>query len=153
MERKLIASIAVSATLLSGCYVVPVGPDGQLYAYPPGVIPTAALPPVASTGAPPPVTLHARLYPENEIAARTGVLTGSVVNLRNGKGRFELNYRGDTLVGEATRATDDERGGIAAASGARGAYMNCQYRMNSPTQGSGQCTFSDGARYQVHLGG
>lgn len=153
MELKLIASITASAALLTGCYVVPVGPDGQLYAYPPGVIPTATVPSGAPAGAPPPVTLHARLYPANDIASQTGVLTGSVVNLRNGKGRFELNYRGETLVGEATRATDDERGGVAAAAGARGAYMNCQYRMNTPTQGSGQCTFSDGARYQVHLGG
>ncbi len=30
---------AVSVALLSGCVAVPVGPDGQLYVYPPGVVP------------------------------------------------------------------------------------------------------------------
>jgi hypothetical protein len=31
--------------------------------------------------------------------------------------------------------------------------MQCEYQMNTPVQGSGTCSFSNGARYRVHLGG
>jgi hypothetical protein len=30
--------------------------------------------------------------------------------------------------------------------------MSCEYQMNTPYQGAGTCTFSNGARYQVHIG-
>jgi hypothetical protein len=30
--------------------------------------------------------------------------------------------------------------------------MTCEYQMSSPMQGAGTCSFSNGARYKVHLG-
>jgi hypothetical protein len=31
--------------------------------------------------------------------------------------------------------------------------MSCEYQMRTPVQGTGICSFSDGARFQVHIGG
>jgi hypothetical protein len=147
---NLTAALAFSA--LSGCYVVP-GPDGQLWHVVPGYTGTpAAVPPQAAAGAAMPVSLPVRLYPANEAATRTGVLTGSVVNMMTGKGRFQLNYEGETLSGEATRVDGDQRRGVASAYGPTGMFMSCEYQMNSPRQGAGTCTLSNGAKYQVHIG-
>ncbi len=154
--KTLALSAAAAGALLSGCVAVPVGPDGQLYVYPPGVVP-AALPPVAPPAGAQgpgqyPATLHARLYPANDIATQTGVVTGSVTNMMTGKGRFQLSYKGEMLTGEATRVDGDARRGVASAYGPSGTFMSCEYQMNNPRQGAGTCTFSDGARYQVHVG-
>ena len=92
------------------------------------------------------------MYPENEMATRTGVLTGTVVNMMNGKGRFQLNYQGETLSGEATRVDGDARKGVASAYGQSGTYMSCEYQMSTPRQGAGICSMSNGAKYQVHIG-
>lgn len=147
------------ATLaLSGCYVVPVAPDGVAYAPAvavPAPYPVNANPPVLApvvSAAPAPAVLQARLYPSNDVATQTGMLAGTVTNFMTGKGRFQLDYRGETLVGEATRAPGDQMGGIANAYGERGTYMSCAYRMTTPYQGTGTCSLSTGARYQVHLG-
>jgi hypothetical protein len=43
--------------------------------------------------------------------------------------------------------------GVASAFGPRGMYMSCEYQMNTPYQGASSCTFSNGAKYQLHLGG
>ncbi len=102
---------------------------------------------------PMPASLQARLYPTNDVATQTGVLAGSVTNMMNGKGRFQLDYRGEMLVGEATRLSNDERAGIANAYGERGTYMRCAYKMSTPYRGAGTCTLSNGAQYNVHLGG
>jgi hypothetical protein len=59
---------------------------------------------------------------------------------------------GETLVGEATRAPGDQPAGVANAYGERGTYMSCAYRMTTPYQGTGSCSLSNGAKYQVHLG-
>jgi hypothetical protein len=99
-----------------------------------------------------PTQLNARLYPINDAATETGVMTGSVTNLMNGKGRFQLNFQGELLSGEATRTSGDERQGVANAYGSRGTYMSCEYKMNTPYQGAGTCTLSNGAKYEVHLG-
>jgi hypothetical protein len=80
------------------------------------------------------------------------MLSGTVTNMMTGKGRFQLDYAGETLVGEATRVRGDERAGIANAYGYRGTFMNCEYRMNTPFQGTGTCHLSTGAEYQVHIG-
>ena len=150
-NRKLIAALSLSTLALAGCYVVPaVGPDGQAvyHAYP---IPPMAPGPAA--GYPPmPVTLHARLYPDNDLATQTGVVTGTVTNMLTGKGRFQLQYGGEILTGEATRVSGDDRRGIASAFSSSGSYMSCEYQMNSPRQGAGTCIFSNGARYKVHIG-
>ena len=100
-----------------------------------------------------PAALQARLYPANEIATETGLLSGSVTNMMTGKGMFQLNYRGEILTGEATRVPGDDRRGMASAYGQRGTFMSCEYRMTTPYQGTGTCTLSNGAQYQVHIGG
>jgi hypothetical protein len=141
----------VAMTGLSGCYVVPVrGADGsvvyQTYPFPPAVTPVGTPPATVM-----PVVLNARLYPANELATQTGMIVGTVTNLMTGKGRFQVNYQGEILTGEATRVSNEERRGVASAYSPKGAYMSCDYQMNTPYQGVGNCTFSDGARYQMHL--
>ena len=146
------------ALMLSGCYVMPVGPDtsgnqGYIYSTAPVVPgrPAPAGPVVVSTG-PMPAALNVKLYPINDLANQTGMLTGQVTNLMTGKGRFTFNYQGETLVGEATRVANDERRGIASAYGPRGVFARCEYQMSSPSMGAGTCTFSNNAMYQVHIG-
>jgi hypothetical protein len=167
ISKRAIGAGTFAAFALSGCYVVPIAPDGTpVYpysAYPINVPAPPFLPgPVA--GAPPhsqpviaappaPSMLQARLYPSNDAATRVGMLSGSVTNMMTGKGRFQLDYRGEILVGEATRTPGDDRAGIANAYGDHGTYMNCTYRMTTPLQGTGTCSLSTGAQYQVHLGG
>jgi hypothetical protein len=146
----LAAALAAPALLLCACYVVPIAPDGTpVYPVPP---PAAAGRPIVIAGGPPPSVLNARLYPANDIAAQTGMIAGTVTNTMTGKGRFQMSYRGELLVGEATRVDGDERRGVANAYGTGGTYMRCEYRMTSPYQGAGECTLSNGAQYSVHLG-
>ena len=163
MSKSLAAGLAFPAIALSGCYVVPVvDPQGnvqyQHYPLPPAGVPVAnrgvAYPgyPGAQPVPPPPVSVAARLYPANDLANQTGMITGSVTNMRTGKGRFQLQYQGETLVGEATRHGNDEKSGVASAYGNAGTFMQCEYQMNTPMQGAGTCTFSTGARYKLHLG-
>ena len=150
--NRLIAITASAASLaLSACVAVPVGPDGQLYVYPPGV-PPGAIPPGGPDPRGPqyPVALTARLYPANDVATQTGVVNGTVTNMMTGKGRFQLHYMGDTLVGEATKVAEGR--GVASAYGRGGTHMSCEYQMSSPRQGVGTCVFSNGAQYKVHLG-
>lgn len=153
MKASRIVVAALVSSALSGCYVVP-GPDGQLWHVIPGHPggPAADAPAQARAGAALPMTLPVRLYPANEQATRTGVLTGSVMNMMTGKGRFQLTYEGETLSGEATRVDGDARRGVASAYGPSGTFMSCEYQMNSPRQGAGSCTLSNGAKYQVHIG-
>ena len=161
ISMRVIGAGGLAALALSGCYVVPIAPDGTpvaVYPYPayPMNVPAAVAPapprPVIAAGAMPAV-LQARLYPSNDAATRVGMLSGTVTNMMTGKGRFQLDYRGEVLVGEATRVPGDDRSGIANAYGDRGTYMNCSYRMTTPLQGPGTCNLSTGAQYQVHLGG
>lgn len=161
ISRPTCAALSLAALALSGCYVVPVtGPDGRpnyyYYSSPPPLPPSSAMPqgiPVAPAGAPMPTVLNARLYPSNDLANQTGMLVGTVTSTMSGKGRFQLDYRGETLTGEATRMPGDERRGMANAYGQRGTYMTCEYQMSSAIQGAGTCTVSNGAKYQVHVGG
>jgi hypothetical protein len=141
---------AAACALLAACYVVPErGPDGRvIYQHYP-------LPPAGVVPAPPgpaPVALSVRLYPSNEIAARTGVVSGTVTNMMTGKGVFNVSYLGEVLTGEATRVSNEERRGVASAFSPKGMYMSCEYRMNTPLQGAGSCSFSNGAAYQMHIG-
>lgn len=147
-NKRIAIALTLPVVALSGCYVVPVAPDGS----PMWPAPVAA--PQSGAASPAlPAVMQARLYPANEVASRIGVLSGTVTNMMTGKGRLQLAYKGEMLVGEATRVADDERRGVASAAGANGTYMSCEYQMRTPVQGSGICTFSDGARYQVHVGG
>ena len=149
---------ALSALMLSGCYVMPVGRDASgntVYAYTPlGPAPQESITtgPAPAAGPPMPQTLNVKLYPINDLANQTGLLTGQVTNMMTGKGRFTFNYQGETLVGEATRVANDERRGIASAYGPSGMFASCEYQMSSPRIGAGTCTFSNNAMYQVHIG-
>ena len=158
VSKRTALGLLLIAPLLTACYVVPVHPDGRVY--PPGTS-AANFPapvqlssyPVTIAGAPGPVVLTARLYPSNDIAARNGVIAGSVTSPQDGKGVFTIPYNGDSLSGEATRTTVGiVHTGVANASGPRGNYVRCNYRMNSAAQGTGECLFSDGARFQLHVG-
>jgi len=165
-RMRVALAVAVPTLGLAGCYVVPVAPDGTpIYPYGPNT-PVAIVPAPAVVAAPvamppPPVVasskipavLTARLYPANEMAAQTGMLSGTVTNMMTGKGRFQLELRGEVLSGEATRVQGDEKRGVASAFGNRGTWMNCDYQMTSPYQGAGTCTISTGEKYSVHLGG
>ena len=174
MKRSTIQAALAAAlpgALLSGCYVLPIGSDGidklvrameqQGAGVPPpntvqfsqGMRPPAA--PAASGASHPPATpasLPARLYPINDIATEIGMVSGTVTSTMNGKARFQLAYKGENLVGEATRVSGEERKGVATAWGPSGSFMTCEYQMASLVQGAGTCSFSDGARYQVHVG-
>lgn len=109
--------------------------------------------PAAPAGPSAPASLQARLYPSNDVATETGMLSGTVTNMMTGKGFFQLNYRGEVLSGEATRVPGDDRRGLANAYGQRGTFMTCDYRMTTPYLGTGTCSLSNGAQYQVHIGG
>jgi hypothetical protein len=142
MLRTHIA-LALAAATLSACYVVPISaPDGStIYQHYPMPQPGSM-----------PAVLTARLYPSNDLATQTGVVSGTVTNMMTGKGRFQVSYLGQVLTGEATRVSNDERRGVASAYSPGGMYMSCEYQMNTPLQGAGICTFSNGATYQLHLG-
>lgn len=149
-----------TSVFLTACYVLPERTaDGRLvyqhYPLPPV---GATAPPVMGGGAmqsgpASPADLPVRLYPANDIAAGTGVITGSVTNMMTGKGVFNVHYLGEVLTGEATRISSQERRGVASAFSAKGMYMSCEYQMNTPYKGAGKCTFSNGAVYQMHIGG
>lgn len=156
MSKRLGIAMIAPALALSACYVIPVGPEGEAV-YTLGV---PYVPPHGATGVPSgpypmgpmPAVLNVKLYPANDLANQTGVLTGQVTNMMTGKGRFSFNYKGETLIGEATRVANDERRGIASAYGPRGTFARCEYQMSSPRMGAGTCSFSNGAEYQVHIG-
>ncbi|MCG6952831.1 MAG: hypothetical protein ACWGNS_04550 [Burkholderiales bacterium] len=149
-STKNLIGMCVVGLATSACVAVPVNENGMVYWEP---VPAPLVPHVLANN-PVPANLPARLYPKNSIARGNGAITGSVTNMMNGKGRFTLTYQGQTLVGEATRdSSGDEHSGIANAWSPQGTFMSCTYRMNNPRQGSGTCNFSDGAQYDVHLGG
>ena len=158
-DKRNLLALLCATPLLTACYVVPVHPDGRVYP-PPGTnigqpaAPAVAQAPVTIAAAPGPVTFTARLYPSNEVAARTGVIAGTVISPQDGKGVFTIPYNGDTLSGKATRTSVGTlHTGVANAAGPRGTFVRCNYRMNTQTQGIGECLFSDGARFQMHVGG
>lgn len=180
MKRSAILAALAAPAVLGGCYVVPLGsdqvdklvrlmdqqnagaPPSASMPFSPGMKPPASAPtaapvpgPLAAQGAtqPKPVaSLPARLYPINDIATEIGMVAGTVTSTADGKARFQFNYRGESLVGEATRVSSDDRKGVATAWAPSGAFMTCEYQMASLVQGAGTCSFSDGARYQVHVG-
>src|SRR5436190_1987489 len=114
-------------------------------------VPVAAAPSAPAAPAAP-IAIPARLYPMNEIATENGMVSGTVTNMMNGKGRLQLAYRGEQMIGEATRVANDQSKGVASAWGPNGSFMSCEYQMSSPLRGTGTCSFSDGAKYQVHVG-
>jgi len=169
---KTAVALAFPALMLSGCYVIALDqqtlsqlglmPEAAKPAQPakPAPAPAAAPAPQAMKTVEPgtivipagPTTLYARLYPANDIASENGMVSGTVTSLMNGKGRFQITYRGELLTGEATRVSGDDRKGVASAWGPNGSFMSCEYQMSTLVRGAGTCSFSDGARYQVHVG-
>ena len=174
---RLAIVLALPAAALSGCYVLPVSsrdidklealmqqvnaqraasqtpPAAPKTVAAPLSAPAASVAPAAAPVAPSaPIAIPARLYPMNEIATENGMVSGTVTNMMNGKGRLQLSYRGEQLIGEATRVANDQSKGVASAWGPNGSFMSCEYQMSSPARGAGTCSFSDGARYQVHVG-
>jgi hypothetical protein len=177
--RGGVAALAFASTLaLAACVAVPVDTrTGQLLWPPAAHNPTAprealAVPtPIAPAPAAPSV-YTARLYPINDVANRAGMLTAVVTDGQGGRGSFSLSYLGEAMQGEATRVDGNHAGfgriyrevlglgavqvqgrrGIANAFGARGVNAQCEYVLSGPSQGTGACLFSDGARYQLHFG-
>jgi hypothetical protein len=175
MKRNSLAAWVLASSMtaaLSGCYVVPIDPRypheyGQsTVVTQPGQAPVIVPAPLAV-----PVTLHARLYPVNDVAGNMGVLTALVTDTLNGHATFTVNYSGDSLQGEASRVANDYPGfgnihlqvygdgrmptgrrGIASAAGGRGNFVNCEYALSAAAQGTGACLFSNGAKYQLHFG-
>lgn len=135
--------MAAAATLsLAGCYIVPIentrGPAAQ-----------------PASAAPHPVTvadfvLNARLYPSNTAAQNLGAGTATVTVTANGQGAFRAQIGNETFVGDATR-TPGSRSGKANGAGSLGRYVSCDYTMNSDTVGSGSCTTSTGASFNMHI--
>lgn len=155
--RASLALFALAATL-SSCYIVPVrGPDGTViydhYPLPPVGAPMPMPVPAPAASGQMPAVLTARLYPSNDLAAQSGIVAGTVTNMMTGKGRFQVNYMGEVLTGEATRVSNEDKRGVASAYSPKGTYMSCDYQMTTPYQGTGDCRFSTGATYTLHLGG
>ena len=152
--RKLALAIGLQAFSLAGCYVVPVGDNNYALYIPshPAALPPHLTPPPSQTQPSQPRVLHARLYPDNELATQTGMVSGTVTNMMTGKGRFQLQYSGEVLTGEATRVSGEDRKGIASAYGPTGSFMSCEYQMHTAMQGAGTCMFSNGAKYKLHVG-
>lgn len=139
--RRALALMGILATAvgLTGCYVAPVNPY-------PVHVPVPVVPAVV------PVTFAVRLYPSNDMAAAHGLVHAVVTNDLNGRGSFNATISGEAFAGEATRRAGTTRDGLANGSGNRGGYLNCQYTMNTATQGTGTCRLSDGAQFTMHIG-
>lgn len=131
-----------SGVILTGCYVVPLNQA-------PGYVTTAPVPAVVAPG---PITFPARLYPANDLARGYGMVSAIVTNDLNGRGTFNTVIDGESFSGEATRNSTAARDGIANGAGNRGSYLQCTYKMNSPTLGTGTCRLSNGAMFTMHVG-
>jgi hypothetical protein len=183
IARGFLLAAGTSAGL-AACYVIPMNPDGSpAWQYlPPGVVlaPPAAphavavpMPPAAPTLPPGPSSYQARLYPMNDLAAKSGQLVATITDLHTGRGMLSMNLAGEYLSGEATRVSDSHPGfgsvyekvlrtpikvtpgqpkGIANATGSRGTWVNCEYVLEGGGRGTGACLMSNGAAYQIHFG-
>lgn len=144
-RRVALVAAVLGATALAGCYVVPLS-----QAYP---SPASSGAQVVAAPVPSSVTFAARLYPANDAASAYGMVNGVVTNDLHGRGIFTTTINGESFSGEATRLTgSSSRDGIANGTGSRGSYINCNYRMNSSTLGTGQCKLSNGAMFTMHVG-
>jgi len=143
---KLIAAAAMGSALCA-CYVMPLNQYPASATNPAfsnaqgtAFVPMGAIrPPFA-----------ARLYPSNEAASRIGTVAGVISNPEHGHGEFSFNLAGESFVGEATRAPNSTKG-LANATGNRGGYVRCEYAMSSANLGTGNCQFSNGAQYSMHI--
>lgn len=150
---RLAAYLAAGVVVvtLGGCYIVPIQPDGRPYPVPGVTAPVAVAPGMALPVPASPSVIPVRMYPTNDAAAPGGAIAGSVTTYASGRADFQFIRAGETFSGEATRY-GGQKNGVANAAGSRGGYVNCQYAMNNPAQGTGTCKFSDGALYTIHVG-
>ena len=179
LTRGVAAALAIGSSLaLAACVAVPVDSRTGQMIWPPAThnptAPREAVPvPTPMAPAPAaPLIYTARLYPINDVANRAGMLTAVVTDGHGGRGSFTLSYLGEAMQGEASRVEGSHVGfgrihrevlglqavqaqgrrGIANAFSARGVNAQCEYVLSGPSQGTGACLFSDGARYQLHFG-
>ena len=152
--RHLIPVLTLAGSALcGGCVLVPVNPDGSVHV-PPKPVPVAIAPALpVPPAAPATMLLPVRLYPTNDLAAQTGIVGGTVTRHATGRADFNLDVAGERISGQATRLGEGGSDGVANGTGGRGSFVECQYHMNSATQGVGSCRFSSGATYQIHIGG
>jgi len=142
---KVLLAIGSACAMLSGCYVVPNQPYGNA----PPTYSVQPMQPVAPVPAPRP-SYTARLYPVNNVAAQMGTITGLISNPERGYGQFTFSVGGESYMGEATREPSSANG-KANAAGNRGGFAKCEYAMTNSSLGNGTCTFSTGARYEMHI--
>ncbi len=143
-RRLALVGVATGlAATLTGCYVVPLN-QAPGYATAPVV--------VAPAGSLAPITFAARLYPANDSARAYGMISAVVTNDLNGRGTFATAIEGENFTGEATRSSSGARDGIANGAGNRGSYIQCTYKMNNATLGTGTCRLSNGALFTMHVG-
>lgn len=130
---------AAAALSLAGCYIVPIDNGAR----------TSSTAPVAH-----PVvsefTLNARLYPSNSSAQALGAGVATIVVKNTGQGTFQARIGAESFSGDATR-TPGSNSGQANGAGSLGRYVSCNYTMNSDTVGSGTCTTSAGASFNMHI--
>jgi hypothetical protein len=136
-----LTGLALGISTLAGCYVVPLNNA-------PGYAPAPYAAPVVVS----PATFAARLYPANDAAQAYGMVSAVVTNDLHGRGTFSTSINGESFTGEATRVSHSERDGIANGAGNRGSFINCTYKMNSTTLGTGTCKMSNGAVFNMHVG-
>ncbi|MES2900146.1 MAG: hypothetical protein V4723_10480 [Pseudomonadota bacterium] len=141
-------ALAAVGVLLPACMIVPISeyPPVQPFHHNNTQVTVVPMSGASATRAP----YVARLYPGNPIAARMGGVSGVITNPEQGHGEFSFTVGGETFTGEATRIANSPRG-IANASGNRGGFARCDYSMATAQRGLGSCTFSSGARFDMHI--
>jgi hypothetical protein len=170
-----LAGLLALAVAVTACVIVPLDPKtGRPYetSAPVVVVQSPASAAAPTTAAPSVTVLTARLYPVNDQARLAGILNASTIDTGQARGSFNINYRGETLQGEATRVDRNypsfgqilsqvqgghgwghAAGQRGIANAASGSYsMRCEYLFTSVNQGTGACVMNDGARYQIHFG-
>ena len=138
---KSLFTYTTLGVLLTGCYVVPIQEGSR-------VIQTNHIP--NSTTAVSAHTLNAKLYPSNVEAQRYGTVFATVSINQKGHGVFSANIGGENFNGDATRYANSRKG-KANGAGTGGRYISCDYEMNTPQQGMGQCRMSTGAVFSMHI--
>ncbi|MDO4434496.1 MAG: hypothetical protein Q4B82_07960 [Alysiella sp.] len=139
LQNLILAS--ATALALSACYVVPMESGSR-------VVQTSGQATTSHT--PQETVLNARLYPNNTAAQNAGAGSATVSITHTGHGTFRAQIGAESFTGDATR-TLNSRSGKANGTGSMGRYINCNYTMNSETVGTGTCTTSAGASYNMHI--
>lgn len=143
MTLKNVMLASAAALVLSACYVVPME-NGSRVVQMPANGSTSTAHTAHET------VLNARLYPNNTAAQNAGAGSATVSITNTGHGTFRAQIGAESFTGDATR-TLGSRSGKANGTGSMGRYINCNYTMNSESVGTGTCTTSAGASYNMHI--